>query len=393
MAVYSHSRIETFTTCPRKYAFCYLEKAPKGPAGIEAFMGSRVHEALEWLYDEVRACRSPSEDELVARFDAVWTAAWSDDVRIVREERTAADYREIGQRALRDYHRRYAPFDQGVTVGLEMRIALSLDDEHQLVGYIDRLVKVSDGVWEIHDYKTSGTLATQQQADADRQLALYEMAVREMYADARDVELVWHYLAFDQEVRSRRTDEQLAALRADTLARIVRIESQEEFPTHVSRLCDWCDYRGACPAWAHLCSLQELAPDEHAQESGVQLVDDYMRCGDEIRALTERKAALAAALAALAQRDQLERVFGTEYAVTVRRSEDIALPSAKDPRREEVERILRESGLWERYAALSASALSRDLRDGRVPEEVVHRLADYVERSMGVRLTSKRLEG
>jgi putative RecB family exonuclease len=89
MSVFSHSRIDTYETCPKKYEFAYVLKIPKGPDGIEAFTGSRVHDALEWLYDQVRLCRVPDIEDLVERFAQVWDAEWSDDVRITRTERTA----------------------------------------------------------------------------------------------------------------------------------------------------------------------------------------------------------------------------------------------------------------------------------------------------------------
>src|SRR5450830_1812819 len=99
MSVFSHSRIESYETCPKKYEFSYLIKPPKGPDGIEAFMGSRVHDALEWLYGEVKACRAPDEEDLVERFRQVWDTEWEDDIRIVRPDRTADDYRAIGEKA------------------------------------------------------------------------------------------------------------------------------------------------------------------------------------------------------------------------------------------------------------------------------------------------------
>lgn len=187
VTTFSHSRIEAFETCPKKYEFAYLLKAPKAPAGIEAFLGNRVHEALEWLYGEVRSCRVPDGDELVARYEQLWADQWASDVRITREGRTAADYKAIGERALRGYHARYAPFDQDTTVGLEARVCLSLDEDHDIVGYVDRIARVTDGVWEIHDYKTGAAPATKDKADADRQLALYEIALREMYPDRKSV--------------------------------------------------------------------------------------------------------------------------------------------------------------------------------------------------------------
>jgi len=47
MPVYSHSRIGTFENCPRQYKLKYIDRIqlPEGKTGVEAFLGSRVHEA------------------------------------------------------------------------------------------------------------------------------------------------------------------------------------------------------------------------------------------------------------------------------------------------------------------------------------------------------------
>lgn len=386
MSTFSHSRIDTFETCPKKYEFAYLLKLPRAATGIEAFMGSRVHEALEWLYMEVRACRLPSADDVVDRYQALWDETWDDAVRVVRAERTPSDYRAIGEKALRDYHRRHQPFDQGTTVGLEMRVTLALDDDHDLIGYIDRLVKVEDGVWEIHDYKTSGSLPTQQHMDADRQLALYELAVREMYPDARDVTLVWHYLAFDHEVRSKRTTQQLETLRGDLLDTVRMIEAQTAFSARTSRICDWCDYRAVCPAWRHLYETQRLPSEEREHESGVALVDQYLEVSSEIAWLKSRQEELRDAIAVFAADQELERVFGTDSSVKVYRYPNIALPDAQDPRRAQLEAELRGLGLWERFSALSAYQLSRALQDGSLDPSAIERIEPYVTRGEGVKL-------
>lgn len=386
MSVFSHSRIDCFETCPRKYEFNYILKAPRGPAGIEAFMGSRVHDALEWLYGEVRSCRVPDEEDLVERYAAVWDAEWSADVRIVRPERTADDYRAIGEKALRRFYRRHHPFDRGTTVGLELRVSLSLDHDHEVIGYIDRVEKVADGEWEIHDYKTSASLITQDRADADRQLALYECAIRAMYPDVRQVTLVWHYLAFDQEVRSSRSPEQLADLRTQVLGSIRHIEAQTTFPTKVSKLCDWCDHRPSCPAWKHLYETADLDEASRASEPAVVLVDEYMRVSDDIAALKVRQDELKDAVSARAAADGAERLFGTGCSLKVFRYESVGLPDAKDPRRAELEAELRSLGLWERYSAISSYALGRAIGDGAVDAGELARLEPYITRTPSVKL-------
>ena len=51
--VFSHSSLSSYENCPRKYAFRYIEKIQVDSEGIEAFVGKRVHEILERLYQFV----------------------------------------------------------------------------------------------------------------------------------------------------------------------------------------------------------------------------------------------------------------------------------------------------------------------------------------------------
>ncbi|QQS09520.1 MAG: PD-(D/E)XK nuclease family protein [Phycisphaerales bacterium] len=55
MPTYSHSRIECFRHCSRKYFYRYIAKVelPEPPEQIATFLGSRVHDVLEHLYERV----------------------------------------------------------------------------------------------------------------------------------------------------------------------------------------------------------------------------------------------------------------------------------------------------------------------------------------------------
>jgi hypothetical protein len=70
-----------------------------------------------------------------------------------------------------------------------------------------------------------------------------------MCPDAEEIELVWHYLAFGKELRSRRTPEALERLKKTTIALIDRIEADTEFTPIKSLLCQWCAYLSICPIW------------------------------------------------------------------------------------------------------------------------------------------------
>jgi len=58
--------------------------------------------------------------------------------------------------------------------------------------------------------------------DNDRQLGLYQIAVKEKFMDAKEISLIWHYLIFDKEFTSKRSDAQIAEAGAVTDLTLIR---------------------------------------------------------------------------------------------------------------------------------------------------------------------------
>lgn len=257
VAVYSASRLSTYESCPRQYKFRYLDRIPREEESVEAFLGSRVHEVLGKLYRDLQLGKDPSLADLLNHYDWQWGQHWHDQVRIVKRDRPIDHYRQLGVRCLVNYYQAHKPFNHGQTLGLEHQVTTSLDADgrYRIQGYIDRLVSVGSGCYEIHDYKTSGRLPGQEEIDADRQLALYQLGLERMRPDAKEVELVWHFLAFGKELRSRRTPKALERLKRMTIALIDRIEADTELKPIKSSLCHWCAYQSICPLWkGHHCA-------------------------------------------------------------------------------------------------------------------------------------------
>lgn len=249
--VFSHSSLSTFETCPKKYQLRYLLKVPVETEGIEAFVGKRVHEVLERLYRFSARGMVPSLARVIARFRTNWTEQFDGGrLRIVRSELDAEDYRRNGERCLENAYRRLYPFDDE-TLGLEHPVRFSLDAEgrYAVRGVIDRLVRARDGALEIHDYKTGRFVPSQAELDRDRQLALYEIGVRTALGEPGEVRLVWHYLFPNLRRTSRRTPEQLAALREATSRTIDQVRAETSWEPRPGRLCAWCEYRAVCPAF------------------------------------------------------------------------------------------------------------------------------------------------
>jgi putative RecB family exonuclease len=111
MAEYSASKLRTFKNCPLKHKFNYIDKIRTGKTGIEAFLGSRVHDVLEQLYNDLRLCKTNSLDDLLALFEGLWEKEYHDDIVIMKEGYTAENYRELGRKCIRNYYQRYQPFD------------------------------------------------------------------------------------------------------------------------------------------------------------------------------------------------------------------------------------------------------------------------------------------
>ncbi|EMR74037.1 PD-(D/E)XK nuclease superfamily, partial [Thermoplasmatales archaeon SCGC AB-539-N05] len=228
MTVYSHSRLSCFEQCPQKYRLKYIDRVEtEVEQSIEAFMGSRAHDALEKLYQDLKFQKLNSLDELLGFLRDEWKKNWSDSIVIVKEEYTSENYLKMAEKFVTDYYNKYKPFDQGRTISLEERIQINLDDsgDHKLQGYIDRVMESEEGYYEVHDYKTNSRLPLAEYLDKDRQLALYAIGVKERYPDVKDIKLVWHFLAFNKEIDSTRTDEELVELKKSVIDLIDRIES------------------------------------------------------------------------------------------------------------------------------------------------------------------------
>lgn len=67
MSTYSYSRLSLFENCPLAYRYKYLDKVEMEPETIEAFMGKRVHEALEKLYRDLKHSKVNALEDLIKK--------------------------------------------------------------------------------------------------------------------------------------------------------------------------------------------------------------------------------------------------------------------------------------------------------------------------------------
>lgn len=394
MTIYSHSKLNTFEQCPMKFKFQYIDRTKTDiEQSIEAFLGSRVHEALEKIYKDLKFEKLNTMQEILDFYNKSWQNNWNDNIVIVKKEYTLENYRKMGEKFITDYYNRYQPFDDSKTIGLETEYKVYLDSEkkHQIHVRIDRLAIKDDNTYEIHDYKTSNSLPTQEKVDSDRQLAIYAYGIKQMYPDAKKIRLIWHYLAFDKEMVSERTDEQINDLKLDILDLIKDIEKCEEFPTNESALCNWCQYMPICPRFKHKLSLEKKEINEFKNDDGVSLANKYAAIYDIVKHNEKMLERLKEALSEYAQKNNLEVIEGSSVKVSIKNYPKLSFPKKGDVLQHEFISKIKELGLWEKFLTVDVYELAKSINSNKISDDNKKELSRFIKKGKTtyVRLSKK----
>ncbi len=384
---YSHSKINMFRQCRFRYKCHYVDKVEvEVSTTVEAFMGDVVHQVLEKLYRDVQHQKIPSAEELLEHYHELWNRGWADDIKIAKEEYTEENYKAMGEKYIRDYYEHYRPFDQMTTIGVETKDFLTLPDGNRWHVRIDRLSYIKD-TYYVCDYKTNSSMKTQEDADSDEQLAMYSIWVKDKFKDAKKVVLLWHMLAFDKEVRSERTDEQLKTLQEDVMKTIKEIETCKEWPTNVTRLCDWCEYKEICPSFRHATTLENKTTEEFKADDGVKLVDEYSELSEQKRIAEKKLEELKEKLVLFSEQQGVDTIYGSNRKVSVKEYERIIMPEGEE--KEALIRLLKEKGLYDKLSSINYQMFNSSVLRGEIDPDI----AGSIDKEKAHRITlSKRTD-
>jgi len=372
MATYSHSRVSTYENCPYKYKLQYIDKEkPEIQNTIEAFMGGIVHQALEDLYKRKKFKQRVSKETLIKFYRDQWDKEYSDDILVVKEGLDAKNYKKMGEKFLSDYYDRMKPFDQITILDLETQDRMTLKDGSQWHVRIDKLGCDEKGNYYVCDYKTNSRMKDQEEADSDRQLAMYSIWVKDKFRDAKSVKLIWHMLAFNKDAISERTDEELEKLQEDVIKLIKDIEEAEkkgDFPTNVTALCDYCGFRSMCPSFKHQAELEKIETvKEFKEEEGVKFVDDFAEIKEKKKEIEKMEEELKDKLVEFAKQKGIDIVYGSNMKCSVKDYKKVVLPEDK----EELIKMLKEKGLWDEFAMINYSRFNARGRKGELDKEIM----------------------
>jgi putative RecB family exonuclease len=368
MAVYSHSKLGTFENCRYKYKLRYVDKiVPEFKATAETFLGSRVHETLEKLYKDLKFQKENSLDDLLNFLDVQWEKEWADNIIINKKEYGKENYKKMAQKFVTDYYNSHKPFNEMTIIDLETEDKLKLSNGASYHIRIDKF-GCKDDVYFVCDYKTNSSLKTQEEADADRQLAMYALWVKTKFKDAKKVILKWHMLAFDKDVESERTPKELEKLEKETLKLIKGIESCKEFPTHMSALCNYCEYQNMCPAFKHKVEIEQKTLVEFKEDDGVKLVDKLATLKEQYKKFEEEIDETQKQLIEFAVQKELEVVCGSNKKAKVKEYFKLKYPEDK----EKIVNLLKKHKLYEKFININYLKLNSQILEGNMPEDITN---------------------
>ena len=368
MTTYSHSRLGTFQQCKYKYKLQYIDKIKSDLESIEIFMGKRVHETLEKLYNDLKFQKLNTKEELLQFFEKIWDENWHEKIFIVKDEYNSQNYKEMGKKFISDYYDHYKPFNHRTVIAIETQDRMDLSDGNQYHVRIDHLACDKEGNYYVCDYKTNNSLKAQEELDEDHQLAMYSIWVKQKYPDAKSVKLVWYFLAFDKEMVSERNDEQLNELKKQIEKLIKEVGLCDNFPTNVSSLCNYCQYKPICPAWKHKYEVEE-SKKEFSEDDGGKLVDEFDKLQETKKEAEIKIEDIKKDLIEFAKQKEIDVIFGTDKKCSVKEYDKIIFP---DNKKEELLKLIKDKGLYEEFSSLNYFKLSPKVLKKEVDKDIIN---------------------
>ncbi len=401
---YSYSKLNQFERCPRQYKFNYIDKVPvEKEVTIELFIGSLMHRVLEKLYSARMLDKVLTKDEFLGLYDAEWDTAPIEQLKVTGDIMHADDFVKHGRTALGVYYDTYQPFEDGKTIAVEQRVDFTIDEGRgfKMTGIIDRIARQKDGSIDIIDYKYQRGIPRKDDLKRNPQMALYQtglyqLAAQQNWLGFENVQIRMIYLRQGEEFSARLEPDVLDELREQTVQRILEIKRavrDNDFPTKVSNICQWCKFVEICPAKRHELMVQdELTADEEALRAQ-DLTERYLDLAAQEKTAKVAKESLKDEITELARKLEVNAFTGKRGSLSITDKEAPKFPT----KTEDLDATLAitaavketDFDLFEMYANLNLNDLYKAYNKEQLPESLREKLAQYIISKRSVILRTK----
>ncbi len=246
----SPSKVSSFTSCPLAFRFSQIERLPEPPSA-PAVKGTLVHAALERLFwHHPAGARTPVA--AAQEVERAWDALRDDEevVGLGLDDEAAAEFVEDARRLVANYFLLEDP-NEARAVGVELGVETDLDGL-RLRGIIDRLDVTPDGRLIVVDYKTGRAPSERFERGSLGGVQTYALLCESMLGQApAEVRLL--YLREPLAITAIATEQTIRGQRKRATAVWTAIEracNAEDFRPNVGPLCDYCNFKASCPAFA-----------------------------------------------------------------------------------------------------------------------------------------------
>ncbi len=236
----SYSHMAAFEVCPWSYRLKYVDHAPEAAETEQMYLGSRLHEALAWLYGGPRECRD--RGELVAWFQE----RLAETLPTGLGGTAAGRLFDAGREALILHHDVVYRNERERTIAVERAVRMKLGKRLTFAGRVDRIALDPSGTVEVIDYKTSGRLCTSRPRVPDwLQNAAYGVAVL-LELDLSSVIARRIILTTGEEERFVLTTKDVRQVTLALRRWIARLAVSGAFPARVGAHCTSCQFNTIC---------------------------------------------------------------------------------------------------------------------------------------------------
>jgi len=237
-APFSHSKMETWVSCPKKFEFNYIIRPPREstPSPILE-KGTLFHAVLEFdMVDKLDDFDIPDNFEALTRDDCG---------KIITQALEFSENSEI-YHWIKSLKGEKVP-EQEMFLGPNLEPVKCLEDS-LIRGFIDLIIWDSEaGACYIFDWKTGGKSkeALKKWPKSKDQLELYAIWAHEVYG-ADYIETAFVYVEHNHMAKYTFESKDIPILKKKFLNKINSIEKDTTFNKTLSQLCAWCDFKELC---------------------------------------------------------------------------------------------------------------------------------------------------